>query len=84
LALQACSGDQTRSDPPVWNHQHKPKKICYKENNESNFKAISLSPFSVSFSLLAPDEEERQKRDRNNRRALGLARNVEDGGRVAS
>lgn len=66
--------------PPVWNHQYKPKKICDKENNETNFKAISLSS---SFYVML-ETKKKDGRGRNNRRALGLARNVENGGRDVS
>jgi hypothetical protein len=49
------------NDPPVWNHQYKPKKICYWENNESNFKAISLSPF-FSLSLFLSSRSRRRRK----------------------
>lgn len=41
------------SDPVVRRQQYKPRKICDKENSETNSKAISLSFFSTW------DEEER-------------------------
>jgi hypothetical protein len=39
------------NDPPVWRQQYKPRKICDKENNETNFKAISSSSFLFLFVL---------------------------------
>jgi hypothetical protein len=67
------------NDPPVWRQLHKPGKICDKENNETNSKAISLSSF---FFVL--ESKKKDGRGRNNRRALGLARNDEGGGRDGS
>jgi hypothetical protein len=46
-------------DPPVWRQPNKPGKICDKENNESNFKAISLSCFLVFFVLEAKKKDRR-------------------------
>jgi hypothetical protein len=67
------------NDPPVWRQLYKPWKICDKKNNETNSKEIS---FIVFFLLL--ETKKKDRRGRNNRRALGLARNDEDGGRDGS
>jgi hypothetical protein len=67
------------NDPPVRRQLYKPAEICDKKNNETNSKAISLSSF---FFVL--ETKKKGGRGRNNRRALGLARNDEDGGRDGS